>query len=295
MPVKSGVDFPYPVAVLRWAGNWVTSLCADLQERNAGAALTTSAMAAGSIVETDVVIKTADGNCDAALFYPLGNGSWPGAVIFADALGLRPAFRDMGRRLALEGYTVLVPNPFYRTRVAPVLSGPFDFSKPEDRAKLTDLMAPLTAEVKVRDGTAYIAYLDTLSQVNTKVPIGVSGYCMGGPYTMLIAAAVPARVGASGSFHGGNLVTDKPDSPHLLAPKITANYYFAIATNDDQRQPDAKDKLREAFDAAHHPAKIEVYESCSHGWCVSDGMVYNKAGAERAWGELIALYKTSLA
>ena len=116
----------------------------------AGAALTTSAMAAGSIVETDVVIKTADGNCDAALFYPLGNGSWPGAVIFADALGLRPAFRDMGRRLALEGYTVLVPNPFYRTRVAPVLSGPFDFSKPEDRAKLTDLMAPLTAEVHGR-------------------------------------------------------------------------------------------------------------------------------------------------
>jgi carboxymethylenebutenolidase len=191
-----------------------------------------------------VVIKTADGNCDAALFYPLGNGSWPGAVIFADALGLRPAFRDMGRRLALEGYTVLVPNPFYRIRVAPVLSGPFDFSKPEDRAKLTDLMAPLTAEVKVRDGTAYIAYLDTLPQVNTKLPIGISGYCMGGPYTMLIAAAVPARVGAAGSFHGGNL-TDKPDSPHLLAPKITGNYYSAIATNDDQRQPE--DKLREAF------------------------------------------------
>jgi carboxymethylenebutenolidase len=119
-----------------------------------GAAVTTSAMAAGAVVETDIVIKMADGPCDAALFYPLGSGSWPGAVIFADALGLRPAFRDMGRRLAAEGYTVLVPNPFYRTRVATVLSRPFDFSKPEDRAKLTDLMAPLTAEVKVRDGTA---------------------------------------------------------------------------------------------------------------------------------------------
>jgi carboxymethylenebutenolidase len=261
----------------------------------AGTAVTTAAMGAGSIVETDVVIKTADGNCDAALFHPLGSGSWPGAVIFTDALGLRPSFRDMGRRLALEGYTVLVPNPFYRTRVAPVLSGPFDFSKPEDRAKLTDLQAPLTAEAKVRDGTAYIAYLDTLAQVNTKTPTGVSGYCMGGPYTMLIAAAVPGRVGAAGSFHGGNLVTDKPDSPHLLAPKIKASFYFAIATNDDQRQPDAKDKLREAFDAAHVPARIEVYEGCMHGWCASDGMVYNKAGADRAWGELVALYKKSLA
>jgi carboxymethylenebutenolidase len=262
----------------------------------AGAAVTASAMAAdGAVVETDIVIRMADGSCDAALFHSSGSGSWPGAVIFADALGLRPAFRDMGRRLASEGYTVLVPNPFFRTRKAPVLSGPFDFGKPEDRAKLTELMAPLATEIKARDGTAYIAYLDTLPQVNTKAPIGVSGYCMGGPYTMLTAAAVPERVGAAGSFHGGNLVTDKPDSPHLLAPKIKASYYFAIATNDDQRQPDAKDKLRKAFAAAHQPVKIEVYEGCQHGWCVSDGMVYNKAQADRAFGELVALYNKALA
>jgi carboxymethylenebutenolidase len=260
-----------------------------------GAAVTTSAMAADSaVVESDVVIKMADGSCDAALFHPSGGGSWPGAVIFADALGLRPAFRDMGRRLASEGYTVLVPNPFFRTRKAPVLSGPFDFGKPEDRAKLTELMAPLTTEIKTRDGTAYIAYLDTLPQVNTKAAIGVSGYCMGGPYTMLTAAAVSTRVGGAGSFHGGNLVTDKPDSPHLLAPKIRANYYFAIAANDDQHQPDAKDKLREAFATAHQPVKIEVYQGCQHGWCVSDGMVYNKTEADRAFGELVELYKKAL-
>jgi carboxymethylenebutenolidase len=262
----------------------------------AGAAASASAMAAGqAVVETDVIIKMGDGNCDAALFHPAGSGSWPGAVIFADALGLRPAFRDMGRSLAAEGYTVLVPNPFYRTRKAPVLSGPFDFSKAEDRAKLTDLMAPLTTATKTSDGTAYIAYLDALPQVNHSAPIGVSGYCMGGPYTMFTAAAVPDRVRAAGSFHGGNLVTDKPDSPHLLAPKIKASYYFAIATNDDQRQPDAKDKLREAFAGAPQPVKIEVYQGCQHGWCVSDGMVYNKAEADRAFGELVALYRRALA
>jgi carboxymethylenebutenolidase len=262
----------------------------------AGAAVTSRAIAAdASVVETEVVIKMADGDCDAAVLHPVGSGSWPGALIFPDALGLRPSFRDMGRRLAAAGYTVLVPNPFYRTRKAPVLSGPFDFSKPEDRAKLTDLMAPLTAAVKARDGAAWVAYLDTLPQVNKKAPIGVSGYCMGGPYTMLTAAAVPHRVGAAGSFHGGNPVTDQPDSPHLLGPKIDATYFFAIATNDDQRQPDAKDKLRRAFAGAKHPPKIEVYAGCMHGWCVSDGMVYNQPEAERAFGELLDLYKKNLA
>jgi carboxymethylenebutenolidase len=254
-----------------------------------------SAMGAERAVEeTDVVIKMQDGDCDAALFYPSGSGPFPGAVIFADALGLRPAFRDMGRRLAAEGYTVLVPNPFYRTRKAPVLSGPFDFGKPEDRAKLTELMAPLTTEAKTRDGSAYVAYLDTLPQVKRDAPIGVSGYCMGGPYTMFTAAAVPDRVRAAGSFHGGNLVTDKPDSPHLLAPRIKAAYYFAIAANDDQRQPEAKDKLRDAFAGATQPVKIEVYQGCQHGWCVSDGMVYDKAQADRAFGEMIALYAKAL-
>jgi carboxymethylenebutenolidase len=197
-----------------------------------GAVASVSAMAADAVVESDIVIKTADGNCDAALFHPAGNGRWPGIVIFADALGLRPTFRDMGKRLAAEGYTVLVPNPFYRTRKAPVLSGPFDFGKPEDRAKLVELMAPLTNETKARDGTTYVAFLDTLPQVKTASKIGVVGYCMGGPFTVLTAAAVPDRVGAGVSLHGGNLVTDKPDSPHLLIPKLKASYYFGIATNE---------------------------------------------------------------
>jgi carboxymethylenebutenolidase len=259
-----------------------------------GAVASVSAMAADAVTETDITVKMADGNCDAAVFHPSGEGRWPAIVIFTDALGLRPAFRDMGKRLAAEGYAVIVPNPFYRTRKAPVLSGPFDFGKPEDRAKLVELTAPLNNETKTRDAMTYIAYLDALPQVKTASKIGVVGYCMGGAYTVLAAAASPGRIGAGVSLHGGNLVTDKPDSPHLLIPKVKASYYFGVATNDDQRQPDAKDKLREAFAAANVPAKIEVYQDCQHGWCVADGMVYNKVGAERAYVEEIALYKKAL-
>ena len=153
-----------------------------------GLASAASALADTPVVESDVMVKTADGRCDAALFHPAGKGKWPAAIIFTDILGLRPAFRDMGKRLAAMGYTVLVPNPFYRTRKAPVLSGPFDFSKPEDRAKLTELTAPLSQATAARDGDAYIAFLDALPRVNTKKKLGVSGYCMGGPYTMITAA-----------------------------------------------------------------------------------------------------------
>jgi carboxymethylenebutenolidase len=259
----------------------------------AGAAVSTAALAA-DVVETDVSIKMPDGTCDAAVFHPAGTGPWPGVLMVPDALGLRPAFRDMGKRLAAEGYTVLVPNPFFRTRKAPVLTGPFDFANADDRAKLGPLMGPLTTETKNRDTTAWLAYLDTVPQVNGKAPLGVVGYCMGGPYTMIAAAAVPNRVGAAGSFHGANLVTDQPDSPHLLAPKIKAAYYFGIANNDDQRQPDAKDKLRQAFAGSAKPVTIVVYTDCQHGWCVSDGKVYNPAEADRAFGELKALYKKNL-
>ena len=261
---------------------------------SAGALAASAAGAVDAVVdESDVVIKTADGDCDAALFHPAGKGHWPGVVMFTDILGLRPAFRDMGRRLAAEGYTVLVPNPFYRTRKAPVLPGPFNFAT--DMPKVAPLVAPLTVDAKTRDVTTYIAFLDTLPVVAKHRKIGVCGYCMGGPYTLMAAAAAPDRVGAGGSFHGGGLVTDKPDSPHLLIAQIKASYYFGIANNDDQRQPDAKDKLRAAFVEAHLPAVIEVYTDCQHGWCVPDGAVYNKPEADRAFGDLVALYAKALA
>jgi len=258
-----------------------------------GAAGAAAATEPRAVIESDVTIQTPDGSADAALFHP-PSGRWPGVVIFADALGLRPAFRDMGRRLASEGYAVLVPNPFYRTRKAPVITGPFDFAKPEDRAKLAELRAPLTPEAVARDGKTWVAYLDANAHVNKRAKIGVQGYCMGGAMTMITAAAAPDRVGAGASFHGGGLVTDKPESPHLLVSKMKAAYLVLIADNDDQREPGAKTTLREAFDAANRSAKIEVYKGAQHGWCVKDGRVYDAAAAEKAWAELLSLYARNL-
>jgi len=260
------------------------------------AGLATSAQAAAEVVETDVTVKTADGMCDAALYHPAGKGTWPAVLIWTDIFGLRPEFRAMGKRLAAEGYVVLVPNPFYRTHKAPVFEPgvPFDFNSPTDRAKLPPLVGPLTPDAVTRDATAFLAFLDAQKVTNTKKKAGVQGYCMGGPFTMRTAAAMPARIGAGGSFHGGSLVTAGADSPHLLADKIKAKYYFGIAGNDDEKQPDAKDKLKAAFDAAKNPAKIEVYSSSKHGWCVPGSAVYDQPNAEKAWAELLALYKGAL-
>ena len=266
------------------------------------AAATGSTFAAQPVVEADVTIKTPDGTCDAAFIHPQ-TGSHPGVLIWPDAFGLRPAMRDIGKRIAAEGYSVLIPNPFYRIAKAPVFdsASSFNFQNEADMAKLRPLMASVSAPgAAEKDAVAYIAFLDAQSQINKAKKIGTQGYCMGGPLVVKTAAALPDRVGAGASFHGGGLVTDKPDSPHLLAPKIRARMYFGIASNDDQRQPDAKDKLRAAFAAAKVPAEIEVYPA-KHGWCVPDmpansgAPIYSKPDAEKAWGKLVALYKTALA
>jgi carboxymethylenebutenolidase len=258
--------------------------------------------AAPSVVEANVTIKTPDGTCDAAFIHP-STGSHPAVLIWTDAFGLRPAMRDIGKRIAAEGYSVLVPNPFYRVTKAPVFesASSFDTQNQDEMAKLRPLMGSVNAPgAAEKDAVAYVAFLDAQSPVDRAKKIGSQGYCMGGALVMRTAAAVPNRIGAGASFHGGGLVTDKPDSPHLLAPKIKARMYFGVASNDDQRQPDAKDKLREAFAAARVPAEIEVYPA-KHGWCVPDmptesgAPLYNMAEAERAWSKLVALYKTALA
>jgi carboxymethylenebutenolidase len=266
------------------------------------AATAGSAAAAPDIVETDVEIKTPDGTCDAAFIHPK-SGSHPGVLLWPDAFGLRPTMRDMAKRLAADGYSVLVPNPFYRVSKAPFTdASSFSFQNPADMAKLRPLMASVNAPGNgEKDAVAYVAFLDAQKEVDKAKKIGTQGYCMGGPLVVKTAAALPERIGAGASFHGGGLVTDKPDSPHLLAPKIKARIYFGIASNDDARQPDAKDKLKEAFAAAKVSAEIEVYAGALHGWCVPDmptqngAPIYNKADAERAWSKLLALYKAALA
>jgi len=264
-----------------------------------------SSGAQSAVVEKDVTIATADGNCDAAFFHP-ATGSHPGVLIWTDAFGLRPTFREMGKRLAAQGYAVLVPNPFYRLQRAPVYTeteiSSFDFQNPASMAKIKHFMAspaaPGAAEI---DAKAFTGFLDAQAQVNPSLKLGTQGYCMGGALVMRTAASVADRIGAGASFHGGGLVTDKPDSPHLLAPKIKARMYIAIASNDDQRQSEAKDTLRQAFDAAKVVADVEVYAGARHGWCVADmplqngQPIFSMADAERAWSKLSGLYEKSLA
>ncbi len=270
-----------------------------------GAGLAATVPLAGAadleVVETDVEIKTPDGTCDAAFIRPK-SGSHAGVLIWPDALGLRPSMRGIGRRIATEGYSVLVPNPFYRVSKAPFTdASTFNFKNPDDMAKIVPLMASVNAPGNAeKDATAYVAFLDAQKEVSKSKKIGTQGYCMGGALVVRTAATLPDRIGAGASFHGGGLVTDKPDSPHLLAPKLKARMYFGIASSDDIKQPDAKDKLKEAFAAAKVPAEIEVYPA-QHGWCVPDmpmrdgAPIYNKAEAERAWAKLAALYKAALA
>jgi carboxymethylenebutenolidase len=258
----------------------------------AASGLAASAYAA-DVVEKDVEVKTADGVADSVLFHPAGKGTWPAVLIWTDIAGLRPTFREMGRRLAAQGYVVLVPNPFYRSVKGVVATPGFDFSKPEDRARVMGYRGAMTNDGIDSDAKAYVAFLDAQPQTNKKKKVGVQGYCMGGPLSFRTAAAVPSRIGAVGSFHGGGLTTKTPDSPHLLIPKTNASYLVAVAQNDDKNQPESKDILKAAFAEAKKKATVEVY-AANHGWCVKGSQVYNEAEAERAWAELTKLYKASL-
>lgn len=245
---------------------------------------------AQTVVEQDVTVTTPDGEADCYFVHP-SSGSAAGVLMWPDIFGLRPAFRDMGRRLAESGYSVLVVNPFYRQQQAP--TAPQGAATPVQQ--LFPMMQALTAETHMTDARAFIGWLDQQPSVDTSRKVGTQGYCMGGPIAFRTAAAVPGRVGAVASFHGGGLVTDMPDSPHLQASESQAQFLVAIAANDDQRSPNEKDVLRETFENAGRPAEIEVYENSAHGWCPPDSGVYNEPQAERAWSRLLALYMQALA
>lgn len=262
-----------------------------------GAGLASALPPVANAAETkgsDVEIKTADGTADAYFVHP-ATGKHPGVLVWPDIFGLRPAFRQMGKRLAEEGYAVLVVNPFYRTKKAPTAPEHADFNDPSTRQMLMSLHDSLTPATAKTDAKAFISYLDGQAAVDKKRKMGTTGYCMGGPLVLETAGAVPDRVGAGATFHGGGLATDKPDSPHLLIPKMKAHFLIAIAENDDQKQPDAKNVLRDSFAKAKLPAEIEVYKGTLHGWCPPDSQVYNQEQAEKAWSRLLVLFKTALA
>ena len=246
---------------------------------------------AQAVTESELDVTTPDGVADSYFVHP-SSGAHPGVLIWPDAFGLRPAKRQMARRLAESGYSVLVVNQYYRSQRAPIVDTT-NFAEVSD--KLRPLMGSLNADTQTRDAQAFVGFLDNQLSVDSNRKMGTMGYCMGGPFTMRTAAAVPDRIGAAASFHGGGLVTDQPDSPHLLVPRMQAHYLFAIAANDDENQPEAKDVLRDAFAQVGLPAEVEDYDGAMHGWCPPDSRVYNEPQAERAWSRLLALFTRALA
>jgi carboxymethylenebutenolidase len=243
-----------------------------------------------AVVEAEVTITTPDGTCDAYFVHP-STGTAPGVIVWPDIFGLRGSMRQMGRRLAESGYSVLVVNPFYRTQKSPTAVK----GAATPIAEVMPLARTLNEQTHMTDARAFVAWLDQQPSVARNRRMGTQGYCMGGPMAFRTAAAMPDRVGAVASFHGGGLVTDQPNSPHVQASKTQAQFLVAIAANDDQRSPNDKTALKDTFDAAKRPAEIEVYTGAAHGWCPPDSGVYNEPLAERAWSRLLALYGKALA
>ncbi len=249
---------------------------------------------AADVVEQEVVVKTPDGMADCYFVHP-AEGTHAAVIVWPDIMGIRTSFRMIGSRLAASGYSVLVVNPYYRTAKGPVIADGESFSNPEVRERLMPHARSLSPETCISDGRAFVAFLDQQPSVDTSRKIGTIGYCMTGSYTMRLAAAMPERIGAGGSFHGGGLATNDDDSPHLLIPQMKAGFLIAIAANDDEKDPEAKVLLRQAFDSAGIDAEIEVYKDTLHGWCPPDSVVYNEVQAERAWSRLLALFERELA
>jgi len=242
-----------------------------------------------SVTESEVSVKTPDGTADAYFVHP-ATGTAPGVLVWPDIFGLRPAFRQMGKRLAESGYSVLVVNPFYRTKKAPTA----DQGGQTPIQQVLPLAQTLNETTHMTDAKAFVAWLDQQASVAKNRKIGTQGYCMGGPMAFRTAAANPDRVGAVASFHGGNLVANGANSPHLQASKTKAQFLIAIAQNDDMTRPNDKTVLKDTFAMANLPAEIEVYPAM-HGWCPPDAQPYNQEQAEKAWTRLLALYGKALA
>lgn len=251
---------------------------------------TGAAGASGAVRESAVAVATPDGSADCWFFHP-ATGKHPGIVMWPDIAGIREANKVMARRLAAAGYAVLLVNQYYRSAKAPIMATISEWRTPEGQAKLKPMIAAINPAGTVRDGGAFVAWLDRQAVVDTRRGIGTNGYCMGGPFTVRTALAAPGRVRAAASLHGAALVTDAPDSPHRLLGQTKAAFLFAIARNDDARSPGDKDALKAAAQAAGRKAEVEVY-AADHGWTVPDAPVYDQAEAERAWSRMLALFAT---
>ncbi len=272
------------------------SIVAALPSLAAGSPAPPPAPTAGAGAATEareVEIKTSDGLADAYFVYPT-SGKYPAVLMWPDIFGLRAAFKEMATRLAQSGYAVLVVNPFYRTKKAPTALDQADFNDSATRQALMALAGTLSPTTAVVDAKAFVGFLEGQAEVEHKRKMGAMGYCMGGPFVVHTAATFPDHIGAAAIFHGGGLVTDKPDSPHHVVQHSKAQYLIAIAANDDQREPETKNVLRASFAQAHLSAEIEVYAGTLHGWCPPDRNTYNHDQAEKAWSRLLALYRNSL-
>jgi carboxymethylenebutenolidase len=245
------------------------------------------------MIEQAVEIRTADGTSDGFLYREENGTRKPGVIHLTDIGGIRPDHRNMARRLAEKGFTVLIPNVFYRTGRPPM----FDFTPTmgEERTmkRFAELAGPMTPDAMERDGAAYVDFLAKQEGV-AQGAMGVVGYCFTGSMAMRTAAVRPDQIGAAASFHGGGLFTGAPSSPHLVLPRIKARLYFGHATNDQSMPADAIKKLDLALDAWKGKYQSEVYEGAFHGWTVPGGPVYNQAQAERAFEKLTALFTETL-
>ncbi|WP_019931112.1 dienelactone hydrolase family protein [Nocardia sp. BMG111209] len=239
-----------------------------------------------------VDIQTPDGVADAYLAHPDDGAAHPAVLLFVDAFGLRPATRQIADRLAAGGYTVLVPNVFYRHGRAPVVDLP-DFIDHGDRtgtfAKIGPIMQSLTTELAMRDAGAYLQWLADDPRA-TDGPVGLTGYCMGARLVLLTAGTYPDRVAAAAGFHGGRLATDDPHSPHLVVDRVTAELYFGHADQDQSMPPEQIERLNKALDQAGVRYRAEVYAGATHGYTMPDTSVYQEEGAERHYTELLALF-----
>jgi carboxymethylenebutenolidase len=248
---------------------------------------------AGGLVENKVSFPAPGGTMDAVFIHP-GQGKHAAVILWPDIAGVRDSFLMMGRRLAAENYAVLVVNPYYRDAPAPQFADFEAFRSDDGFQKVGPWRAKMNAQGVMETARAVVGWLDQQSAVDTSAGIGNQGYCMSGPYTIWTAAAVPARVKAGASFHGGGLVQEgEPTSPHAMFDETQAQILIAIARNDDAQNPTHQDVLREAAMTAGRPAEIEVYQG-DHGWTVPDSPVYAEAEAERAWSRLLALYQAAL-